>query len=1809
MSYVNPLLLAADNHDFVLQRGAPRQGFWEGAGEAVFKGAPSVIASAVAQTLNIPTNIGAAIGLTDKADAFSIRDILGGLDDALGTDLDAYYSAHAEAVDTLGYVGASLVPGTVGVKVLRGVQAGTAGRNIIGSTVLNPPAIAESAVRAAKLDILNKGSTFNYLNGNAVKAIAAGAGQGVLEAAAFETMAAAALYSSPHFEDKSFTDIAGDIIKDSLVWGGLFGSLGATTAKGDGLFGFRKEVLSYEKTTVDAVRGVAAGLADKKLVAGMEENIAAGTIISYLHRDATSLATKDPKVLDELITPFLTKGDPSLAAGERAMAEKVFAQASKDLRLGIKNLIDTKLLDRELLAEAPAMRQAILDGMFNTIMNSDGEKISNLLVGAKKISPITAENTVDMTMPEVFRAQIRGAGNVYYPTEEAAIKKYIDAAEAARAKLTNKDISEEFLSTAIGDASNELLGKNVNVTANRLTKAAGAKLKANGLLTPEVDAALKAQAELTLARASVTRYKLPYGKVQELDINDMSAIEAGIAAGVQVAKGADGSYALIGRRNLPMAERVKLNGRVVNLKTGEALDFAQNLTAHDLPVREALGFKLTDLGGFANGLLNKFRNLGLAASTLADDSAEAAHDISLLWADASRLSYKDLLAKGIKDLRQDLPYAEELFKKMPDDTTFMLNGEPLTKGDLGFAIKDAKIAMIAELSGKLPNEVIAHRLNASLEFVDNPTILMEGPEWHNVVEHDSLTHAFTSFDRIEANKFTVDGMTRAAQELSAANAMKRMDLASIHGDLAAPPAAKFGDDKIMLAGGEGTSGLLRAAASTARNEMARWAMAATRYGEKLSRKLHDEITQMRQPVVNAIQADRVAQAELASIEFWKQGNRQFGNDADKVAELGRTKVIAAGETMFLVRESYLQYLDDQVAIMQGAKSAGMGPTPRFTIENGRPVRGNKTMELTDEDRLLWLQGEANARTLAPDSGVLQVKTPAVRKFYETQLKVDRLNLERATKLNKWNGTSSPIKQMADNIEGWLYNPPPDYSKMPFVFIARHADGAEASMLSRGERAVVRAKDKEDLIQKRAAAEAAGYVTYTSKDGDKYFKELGIYDYSESLTNSSIRSDLANKGILTHTLEAEKPEEILNRYAAWDLRKSRQSSIAFLKAEYGQVFAKILGSQVDRTDEGTSVVKAALRKTQELIGGEPLGYTNADRLVDTVLGMPQKGVGRGLVQLADAGINKLAKTLEDMFTRNPEVPADLDMALGKLRVNDAVHYAVKEAFARRPDATGAWAAKAIGGINTLISTLMLRLDPLHHITNVFSTPVLQVPLLKQMLGELEKQGKFTDELKQLLTVDNMTLGSYLSQNKLYYESLMHNAGPRESKLAISSPTLRGVAKENETFAELYVRLGLLNKDNELYRQELLDTGLDMVNAIGSGAMDKASVMSKVQELWGKTSGARSKVLGVADMLESHTHFASIDAIRVIADKAGMDFNEARIWMNWFVQQNHGLMTASQKGQLFSGVSGSAIGLFQSYQFRLMQRAMEFHEVGDRKALLMMGALQGTIFGATSLPMFDTINRHIVSDGDRRHRDIFSNTYELVQKDVGDMLLHGAGSSLLRVDMSSRANTTPRHLTLVPTSLEDIPAVSVLMQTGEFLGKIGSAAANGADMSQATLEAISHNPWNRPVRGIAELVLGYTTTKRGHVNAIIGQGLYEDAIFEHSQYLRLLGGKPLAEQVALNTAYRMEMYRQADKEKRDKLAKAYRSHVLEEGQPDDAGFLEAYVKSGGNIEGYNQWATQQYRHATIDRIGRLHTQIKNDPMSQQMLIQLGGSPTGQ
>lgn len=1804
MSTFNPMLLAADNHDFVLQQARPNTSFWADATHAATKGVPSVIASAVAQTLNIPTNIGAAIGIADKADVFNTTDILRGLDDALGTNIDNYYRKHAEAVDTFGYVGASLVPGTVGIKMLRSAQTGSFGGNFIGSTVLGTPRVAERAVHAAKLDILNKGSTFNYINANAAKAIAAGTGQGVLEAAAFETMAALALYSSPHFNDKSLSDIAGDIVKDSLVWGGIFGTLGATTARGDGFFGFRKEVLGYEKTTVDAIRGIASNLADTKVVAGLESNLAAGTLISYLHRDAAGLATKDPLVLEGLISPFVSRSDPVLAAAEGAHARKVFALASKDLSQGIKNLIDTQLLSKDLLADNSPMRQELLDALHKTVMGSDNEKIRNLLVGARQIGKLLPEHTVDTTMPEVFRAQVRGAGSTFFPSEGEALKSYIGKAEAARALVTDENVTEAFLQNGLQAALDDLTAKNINATAVRLAKGAAKKLEANGPVAPEVKAALLAEAELLLAKNSVTSYKLPFGKIGELDINNPEQLENAIAAGTQVAKNADGSYTLIGLRSLPTAASSNsrlnsrlVNGRVVNLKTGEALDFAQNVTAHDLPIAERLGFKLSDLGGADNGLLNKFRTAGLRGMRLADDSVETTHNISLLWADASRMSYQALKLQAIKSVRDDLPYAEALYQKMPEGTTTAIAGETFTRAELGFAVKEAKDFMVRELDGSLPRELIAHRLNTSLDFADNPSIFNDSAPWQGVVDHDSLTHAFTTFDKVEANKFQISGQARGQEELATVRQMKEMDLASLQGDLQPPPKPDFAADEIMLAGGEGSAGLMRAASSLAKNKVAKWAMAATRYNETKGRQFFDELKNLRQPVFNSILADRTAQAELAAVEFWKQGNR--GAD-----ELGRTKVIYNGNTMFLVRENYLEDMDN--IIREAKQVPQIAGTRQVSIQDGKPTASRGTIELSEEDRLVYLLGEAQNKGLAPDSGVVQIKTAEVRQFYETQLKADAIMLKRASKLNKWDGKSTPMKQQADNLENFLYNPPADYAKMPFVFIARLPPGAESSMLYRGQRAVIRARSKEELLTKRASAEAAGYQTFTSKDGDAYFKELGIYDYSESLTNNNIKSDLANKGILNDTLGAETPQEILSRYSGWDLRKSRQATVSFMKAEYGEVFAQLLGTQRAATDEGTSVVKSVIRKAAEVVGGEPLGYTNADRLIDTVLGLPQKGVGRGLIQIADAGIVQTAKVLEDIFTKNPTVPSDLSKALSDLKINDAVSTAVTAAFARRSDISGAWAAKSIGGLNTLISTAMLRLDPLHHAVNIFSTPILQVPLLKQMMTELQAQGKFTPALEELLTVKNGDLGSFLGQNTLYAESLLNNAGPRKSKLASSSPTLAGIAKEDETFAELYVRMGLLNKPGELYRQDLLDNGLGLSNSIGKGFGSKESIEAKVHELWNNTRQVGREILKPADMLDSHTHFASIDAIRIIADKAGMNFNEAQVWMNWFVQHNQGLMTASQKGQLFSGISGSAIGLFQSYQFRIMQRAMEFHEVGDKKALAMMGALQGTIFGATSMPMFDTINRHIVSDGDRRHRDVFTNTYDLVPKSVGDFLLHGAGSSLLRVDMATRAATTPRHLTLAPSSLEDIPAVSILMQTGEFFGKLGSAAANGADMKQASLDALAHNPWNRPLRGVAELVLGYTTTKRGHVNARIGEGLYEDALFEHSQYLRALGGRPLAEATALSTAYRMEMYRQADKDKRDKLAKAFRSHVLAGTEPDDAGFLKEYTRSGGTIQGYNQWAASQYRHASSDRLSRLHKQIKNDPLSQQMIIQLGGAP---
>jgi hypothetical protein len=203
------------------------------------------LVAAGVEVLNIPTAL-ASIPINLAGGDYDgkwlqTEEVFAGMDNALGTSMEDYYYKHQEGIDTIGFIGASLVPGLLGTKALR-MGMGTVGKLENSSGILKSLGALENigpkALEAAKMEIAS-GSPFSYMNRQAFKVYAAGAGQGVLDALAFNTAATVALHQSAYLEDKSFGELTKDVLFDSVIVGGAFGSVLDVAGRGVGVFGYK----------------------------------------------------------------------------------------------------------------------------------------------------------------------------------------------------------------------------------------------------------------------------------------------------------------------------------------------------------------------------------------------------------------------------------------------------------------------------------------------------------------------------------------------------------------------------------------------------------------------------------------------------------------------------------------------------------------------------------------------------------------------------------------------------------------------------------------------------------------------------------------------------------------------------------------------------------------------------------------------------------------------------------------------------------------------------------------------------------------------------------------------------------------------------------------------------------------------------------------------------------------------------------------------------------------------------------------------------------------------------------------------------------------------------------------------------------------------------------------------------------------------------------------------------------------------------------------------------------------------------------
>jgi hypothetical protein len=229
-------------------------------------------------------------------------------------------------------------------------------------------------------------------------------------------------------------------------------------------------------------------------------------------------------------------------------------------------------------------------------------------------------------------------------------------------------------------------------------------------------------------------------------------------------------------------------------------------------------------------------------------------------------------------------------------------------------------------------------------------------------------------------------------------------------------------------------------------------------------------------------------------------------------------------------------------------------------------------------------------------------------------------------------------------------------------------------------------------------------------------------------------------------------------------------------------------------------------------------------------------------------------------------------------------------------------------------------------------------------------------------------------------------------------------------------------------------------------------------------------------------------------------------------------------------------------------------------------------------------------------------------MGDMLMYGLPSDLLRTNLYSRGDINPRSVTVIPTAIKDIPFVSGF---SKMLGSVKdgvSKMANGGDVWSSFLQAVEHNGISRPLAGMAQVMEAtgpggkpYSTTGKGSI-------LFSNDLLSLATLSRLAGGRPLDEAIVNDGVFRIQSYQQYDRSKMLEIAGAVKASAIEGRIPAEdqmVQFASEYARSGGKQQNFNKWVLQEMKSANTNRAQEITSQLQN-PFAKKVQVLMGGDP---
>lgn len=884
-----------------------------------------------------------------------------------------------------------------------------------------------------------------------------------------------------------------------------------------------------------------------------------------------------------------------------------------------------------------------------------------------------------------------------------------------------------------------------------------------------------------------------------------------------------------------------------------------------------------------------------------------------------------------------------------------------------------------------------------------------------------------------------------------------------------------------------------------------------------------------------------------------------------------------GDTMAAVNYQIVNNPKDQVvlaSVMQKVRAAGSEVYVRAERGGGLELRS-----VRDYRNAVAAGEQANPPVIPPGvDEFIPIDSPNAAAWVDSHI---ALNGGRVTKLNDLRGAKG---QPASLDPEAFYPPAPNPER--FKFHAFVVD--DAKVTSTGHTTMLYADSAVNLEKQIAEARAQGFNAFTPADSADYYKARGKYDYTLGLNESQMDSALRRGGSSAPAFPLTgTPDEMIQDVMQWH---AKQEAIVIREAVSTQ-YSKQFGVLRQMGEEYSKVANAQIGFFNKF---KSPAVNPFEDYIKTFLGASLKKdfpLWSSLNNFVDETGQKVVNAVSSIWSKskNPYDLAEVNKIMDDYGMKMAATPAQMEAWVNHPAGKGA-ISKFVGVQNNILSSLVLRLDPINALNNAVGSPILTGAETRNVLSLIAKGDDAFAKIVLPGTDDTLLSGGKLiaSAYKNYF-----SAGSKE---------LLDTYRKKGYVSDVTTQFKQLLEEATIHGTETaaeLESKTAKMYALGTKIVDKG-------ESW---TGNK-----LAEEMNRFVSANIMDQLTSAAVRTGrMDQATADSYINTFVNRTQGNTIASQRPQLFQGPVGQAIGLFQSYQFNIMQQLLRYVGEGSKKDALTLLGLQGTVYGMNGLPAFQAINQHIIgnSSGNTAHTDAYNSIYNITGKTAGDWIMYGAASNMLidpdlKINLYSRGDINPRSVTVVPSTMADIPIVSSWARLAGSIKNSLTSVANGGDMWQTFLSGVEQQGLNRPLAGLARVARGagedgisYSTSGKGNI-------VSANDFYSLANFARLSGAKPFDEAVTQDAVYRIQAYQAKDKALRDSLGKAVKSVIASGGEPSEEQmnqFMDGYARSGGKQEEFNKWYVAQVRTMNSPQANKLAEKV-GSPYASYMQSVMGG-----